>query len=236
MARQTLLSALRTMLKARVGVSLNIAAAQDAMFNQLLADFQKWLAGRYDWPFLEARFDSNVAANGRYVDFPTNDIMAQTVTMNLERPYKAEVKWNELWSLLEYGIGTPEYNYLDSDLAGQIQDPIQRWQWRTQAKYEVWPMPATAQTIRFTGQRNVAALVADSDEADLDDELIVLGVAARVLMRSKQKDAGFVQSMFTEQLTRLRASYPGRPKGIVFGEADLSRDELRRVVPIAIAH
>lgn len=234
MARLTPLSTLRTMLKAQLGMSLTVGTAQDAIYNQLLSDKQKWLAGEYDWPFLEDRFDINIGPNSRYLSFPTLDDEGDTTAMNLERPYKVEVFWNNLWSEVEYGIGSEEFNYLNSDQVGQVQDPIQRWRWSQEGKFEIWPMNSTATLMRFTGQRNLDTLAADSDTADLDDQLIVLAVAAELLQRSKQADAATKQRLFQERLLRVRSAYPNRPKGLTFGNPKEERGD-QRLVSMKIA-
>lgn len=234
MARLTPLSTLRTMLKAQLGRSLTVGTADDAILNQLISDKQKWLGGEYDWPFLEDRFDVAVPGNSRYIAFPTLDDEGDTTAMNLERPYLVEVFWNNLWSKLDYGIGSEQFNYLNSDQPGQIQDPIQRWRWSQEGKFEVWPMPSSQQTIRFTGQRNLDTLSADSDTADLDDQLIVLAVAAELLARAKQKDAQMKQQMYNERLLRVRSAYPTKPQGLVFGNPKEDRGN-ERLVSMKIA-
>jgi hypothetical protein len=220
------------MLQAKLGEQTSFASTKSRYY-QLISDKQKWLSCEYDFPYLEDRFDVAVPGNGRYVTFPTIDNMGVTIAMNLERPYKVEVFWNNVWSELEYGIGSQEYNYLNSDQAGQIQDPIQRWRWATEGQFEIWPMPSTAQTVRFTGQRALDALVNDSDTADLDDQLLVLFVAADILARSKQADAQIILAQATERLRAVRASYPSRPKGLVFGGRD-EKEEKKRLIPIAV--
>ena len=184
--------------------------------------------------FLEDRFDVPVPANGRYLTFPTIDNEQVTSALVLERPIIAEVFWTELWSELDYGIGSEQFNYLNSDEAGNVQDPVQRWRWSEEGQIEIWPMNSTAQVIRFTGQRALDALAAPTDTADLDDQLIVLAVAAELLARKKQQDAQLKQAMFVERLRSIRASYPSKRKYIEFGgqDEDVQRPKL---VSIAVA-
>jgi hypothetical protein len=254
MARFTTLSTLYTMLQARLGENSSFTQTK-ARYYQLISDKQKWLASEYDWPYLEDRFDVAIPAGGRYAAFPTIDNLGYTTAMNMERPYKAEVFWNNVWSELDYGIGSNEFNYLNSDSHSpmpngpliyqtpQAQDPIQRWRWSyykdpiTNAAttwFEIWPIPTTSQVVRFTGQRALDTLAADGDTADLDDELLVLSVAADLLFRSKQADASLVAGQAAERLRAVRASYPTKPKGIVFGGRD-EREDKRRLIPIAVA-
>lgn len=229
MARNTPLSSLLLMLKGMIGKSLTVGTADDAILKQLLSDKQKWLSCEYDWPFLEDRFDVNVVPNSRYLAFPTTDQQGHTTTLNLERPVLVETFWNNLWTKLDYGIGSSQFNYLNSDQPGNKQDPIQNWRWSEENQFEIWPINTGPQTVRFTGQRALGVLVAPSDTADLDDLLIVLPVAAELLARSKQQDSQLKQQQFQERLWRLRSSYPTYPKGLTFGRGNEPVDRPRLI-------
>lgn len=235
MARLTTLANLLLQLKAQLGVVTG-TTANDGLYAQLLSDKQKWLAGEYDWPFLQDRFDCVIPPGTRYNSFPTLDNEGVTSAMNLERPYTVEVFWNNVWSELQYDISSEEFNYLNSDQAGVIQDPIQRWRWSEEGQFEIWPVNATSQVVRFTGQRALDNLGAPTDTADLDDMLIVLSVAAEILQRNKQPDAETKGKLAMERLRAVRANYPTRHCGLVFGGG--TQDELtqrKRLVPIAVA-
>lgn len=235
MARQTALSVLYSMLQARLGANANFTVT-DSRYYQLLALKQQWLANEYDFPFLEDRFDVAVGPQSRYLTLPTVDNQGVTTAMNLERPYKVEVFWNNLWLELDYGIGSKEFNYLNSDQPGIIMDPVQRWRWSGQTQFEIWPINSTATKIRFTGQRVVNPLVVAGDLCTLDDQTIVLFVAADILAKGKQPDAELILRQAQERLARQRGAYPGRPKGLVFGGCDTDEYETkRRLVPVAVA-
>ena len=234
MARLTPLYQLFVMLQARLGENSTFAGQKNRYY-QLLSDKQKWLANEYDFPFLEDRFDIAVPSQSRYLSFPTIDNEGTTVAMNLERPYTVEVFWNNIWSPLEYGIGSTQFNYLNSDQPGQIQDPIQNWRWSDEGRFEIWPINSTAQVIRFTGQRALDNLVVDTDVCDLDDLTVVLFVAADILLRSKQADAQAVLQMAQERLRAQRGSYPNAPKGLIFGGRGEYEDNKKRLIPIAVA-
>lgn len=233
MARLTPLSTLYTMLQARLGENTQFTNTK-ARYYQLLSDKQKWLANEYDFPFLSDRFDIAIPGGSRYMSFPTIDNEGVTIAMNLERPYIVEVFWNNVWSELQYGIGSEQFNYLNSDQPGQIQDPIQNWRWSEEGQFEIWPINSTPQLIRFTGQRALDTMVSDSDTCDLDDLTIVLFVAADILMRSKQADAQAVMQAATERLRAQRGAYPSPKKGLTFGGND-NREQKKRLVPIAVA-
>ena len=236
MARLTTLVNLRTMLKAAVGASLSVGTQKDTIYNQLLSDMQRWLASEYDFPFLEDRWDVTAGVGAQFVAMPsTAQHNGATTQINFERPVKLEQKWNQKWEELDYGIGSEEYNSTDSD-AGTTQDPVQRWAFAGEKPgsngaagtlmFEVWPRPATPAVMRFTAQRAVDALAADTDEADLDDLLIVLFVAAELT-----KDQA-IMGKATQRLMRLRAVYPDRVERYIVGSGG-GKDNVRRV-PIKI--
>ena len=235
MPRGSTIQDIYALLQSKVGAQAENTSTK-ARYYKLIASKQQQLATRYDWPFMEVRFDAAVAANGRYVNFPSVDTQGGTLGLMHERPIRAEVFWTNKWMPLEYGIGSKEFNYLNSDQVGQRMDPIQRWRWSASGQFEVWPMPTTAQTVRFTGQRVLARLTTDGDTADLDDELLALAVAADLLVRAKQPDAGFMLQQYEQRLKEVRAAYPTYPKKVVFGGGcDEDRHtQNRRLIPVAI--
>ena len=233
MARGTQLSVLYTMLQAELGENSQFSNTQ-ARYYQLLSHKQMWLANKYDFPFLEDRFDVAVPGGSRYLSFPTIDNEGVTIAMNLERGYLVERFWDNEWEELMYGIGSNEFNYLNSDQVGQTQDPIQNWRWSQEGQFEIWPINVMAQAIRFTGQRALDPLVSGSDTADLDDLTIVLFVAADILARSKQADAKLKLDEANARLLEQRGGYPTKPKGLVIGNT--GRGEPKgRLIPIAVA-
>jgi len=236
------------MLKAETGKSLQTTSTtQDAEQNQIIADTQQWLSSEYDWPFLKARWDVTVAKGSRYISFPTVDDDGLTTAINFERAgqLKVYVKWNNVWQEVPYGIREmEEYNYIDSD-RGMVLDPIQRWMFDDQGKFEVWPMPASATTIRFVGQRVMTDLRAtvgppptwnDNALLDLDDLMVVYFAAAEYSVREEQHDmAKYYLEAGQNRMAQVRATYPliERPATIVGGGATFDRRALR-VVPMVV--
>lgn len=237
MARQTTLAIALAMLKAELGYSLtaNVAVADDTQLSYLLDMKQQWLASQYDWPFLETRFDVPALAGTRTYNLPT--------TMNLERPVVAEVFYTNRWKPVCYGIGGAEFNYINSDAVGltppQTLDPIQRWRLQSETTFEVWPIPVTAQSFRFTGQAVLSTLkTAGAYDAaktlDLDDVLVVLFTAAAKLLSLKKDNAQLVLQEAQNRLAFLRGSYPSRDERTIYGQAPKGRE--RRVVPLIVTH
>jgi len=99
--------------------------------------------------------------------------------------------------------------------------------------FEIWPIPASSQTVRFTGQRNISPLIADTDTADLDDLMIVLFSAAEILTRNKQQDAPLKLQKAQSRLNYVRAAYPRRTSHVVFGGGQ-EPEIKKKVVPMII--
>jgi len=245
MSRGTTLVNLRNMLLAEIGDSNTPNTTRTLELNTLLSNKQKWLASEYSWPFLEQRWDQNVNSGQQYPTLPTvnDDALGETVAINFERPVLAEVFWNQVYDEIFYGIGSEEYNFMNFALQQQT-DPIQRWRFRTDTSeatapdtFEVWPVPVTPQTVRFTGQRALTTLTADSDKADLDDMLLVYFAAAEILSRAKQMDSQLKLAMAKQRLEKLRGAYPVRTQEVVLGQGRKDFREQRRIVPmIIVAH
>lgn len=224
MARGTSLAKMVTLLKAEIGNNSGTNVAGDSALKRKLELFQMWLATELEWPFLERRWDVTAPVNTQFLTFPAQtDNAAQVNDINMEREVKVEVKWNQVYQPVEYGIGIDEYNTLDFALQQQ-SDPIQRWRAATNPNepknpntFEVWPVPITAQSLRFTGQRALLPLQADLDTADLDDVLMISGVAAEVLLNLKQADAQAKLTKFQNRLAFIRQSYPTRDVRRVLG-------------------
>src|ERR1051326_1863500 len=218
MARGTQLSVLLNMLNAELGYSTASNPNRDAELTMLLSNMQQWLTTEYNWPFLERRWDVVVAPGQQYVGFPTSNDLPEVVDMNLERYPKVEVYWNTIYQPVAYGIGEDQYNFMNFAL-GQQSDPIQRWRAATNPneptdpnQFEVWPVPVTQQTIRFTGQRAVLPLSAPTDTADLDDMLLVYSVAAKKLTRAKDASAPMIAKEAARRLQWCKQNYPTEEK------------------------
>lgn len=217
------LSALLTKLKKELRDAQETNTHSDQEYYYALADMQQTLAGQYDWPFLEDKWNLTMAAGTRYYALPTSNIRSIASTINFERPVKIENRFNSFYHPLDYGIGEEQMNATNSD-DGVRQDPVQRWSLDTNLgdssnpnEIEVWPIPASTQVLRITGQRNVRTLAAAGDLADLDDLLIVFHVAADYLALRQQLNASMVANKAANRLALLRGNYPRKTDPIVFG-------------------
>lgn len=241
--RGVTLSTIRTLLKAEIRDLQQTISAADTEYNLALASKQRDLLLGYDWPFMEKMWDLNLVAGTRYYAIPTSDIRAGAYTINFERPVKVDRLFNTKYDELEYGIGTQEYNYQDSD-AGDRLDPVLKWQLCSNSseatnadQVEVWPIPATAQKLRFTGQRNAIAFSSDGDKAEVDDLLLVYFVAADYLTQRQQPNAALVLRKAQEHLIKLRASYPeyNQEPIKIGGYPPLTRQQIRAVPLVVVA-
>lgn len=233
------------MVKAECGKSLDsTSTAQDAEINQTIANIQSWLASAYDWPFLKNRWDSFLTPSSRYQAFPTQNTLGVTTAPVFERPPIVDVKWNQIWQPVLYGIDEyPEFNYLDSD-RGQILDPIQRWQFNDETQFEVWPLPASTAQLRFIGQRKLTTLLSstnpimwnDSATLDLDDLLLTYFVATDYLEREENQKASIEAAKAQKQLMALLGAYPVRSDVVTIGRgAPMDRKMIRQVPMVLVA-
>lgn len=97
---------------------------------------------------------------------------------------------------------------------------------------EVWPQTASAQSIRFTGQRMPQALVNDTDYADLDDMLLVYLSAAEYLNPKDPNTAKDKLALFNARMQYLKQTTPVRYKKIGYGRRDETIN--RRFAPLVI--
>jgi hypothetical protein len=241
------LAELRFRLRGMIGQTLNTSAAQggDEHLNLALAEKQIWLAGEFDWPFLQQRWDLPIAAGVRYVAVPGTPLEPHdetAVAINWDRSVTVEVKYGNKWLCLSKGIGASEFNWKDSD-EDATGNPIMAWRMasnlveRTDVDtdmIEVWPIPSVAQTIRFTGQRQLLPLydyqenAADNDEnvADLDDILLLYLTAAEILAVLDQKDAQIKNALGMRRLQMLRGNLPNKTRRVILGKG--CQDDSRR--------
>lgn len=199
MARGKTLLQLTEQLRAECRRSTSASRGIDDLtyLHQVLRRTQEFLYDEYDWPFLRAKREETLSAGQRYYDFP--------VDMALEGVESVWVKDGDVWLPVERGIGPKEYTAYNSD-ADVRADPVLRWDVIDTGalQFEVWPIPASAHTLRMDGKRALGDLIANDDTADLDDILIVLFAAAEVLDASDQKDADTKRAAANRRLHQMK--------------------------------
>ena len=225
MARGTTLGSLVTQLRlaARYDPAPALSLNMVPMMEQLLKDTQERLYDEFDWPFLRVRRDKIMAAGQRYYDIPDD--------MNLERIVAVDIRNNGKWLPVERGITLDHYNAFDSD-ADARTDPVLRWEIMDTGageQVEVWPIPASdGAQLRFTGFRKLTPLVEQADQADLDDQLIVLFAAGELLGGAKNPmaEAKFKQGSRRMAILQGRVT-KRRDNGFVLGGAPVDHSEDR---------
>ncbi|MDE2097288.1 MAG: hypothetical protein KGL39_08605 [Patescibacteria group bacterium] len=222
----------------------------DPVINQLIESEQQALADSFDWAFLQQRWDVYVNPGQRFVPFPTTyapqgGSVSATGTIDFNRPFVVQTKWNSVWIPVIYGINEiDEFNYLDSDQAQQL-DPVQRWQRSDTGQFEVWPLPATKAQIRFKQSRALTSLQTGSsvppvwnDAAllDLDDLLVVYRVAMGFAATEKKGNFPVLAQKFQERLRALLGQNPVRTEvTIIGGGQPMGRKQLKLVPLVMVA-
>lgn len=184
MARGTQLLQLVTMLRDETGRANSVAVGVDDLpqLKTVLRRVQETLYEKHPWPFLRTVFDRiPLQAGERYYDYPSN--------LNFERIEDVAV-WDSGTPLsVTRGIGFNEYAVYDSESDVRC-DPMLRWDVRwtgSKEQIEAWPVPSTNNLeLQFIGIRKLRPLIANSDVADLDDQMIVLYAAAELLPKGSE--------------------------------------------------
>lgn len=211
MARGTTLGEMVTMLREEIGDATSAALGQNNLphLKRILQRTQEFLWNDHNWAHLRVYREEQLQAGQRYYSFPTD--------LAFDRVENTHVRYDENWRTVVYGIELQHYNVSDPAL-DQREDPIERWQAYENDQYEVWPMPSTNDcTIRFEGIKKLSPFIADSDTADLDDNLIVLFAATEILARRDAKDAKAKENLATRLYNRLKGQQTGKKGMIIMG-------------------
>ena|SRR5208337_2064596 len=243
--RETPLGAVLGFLKAEVGYAAGANVVSDITLAQLLDQQQKWLATEHDWPFLKERWDVQVAPNIRYPALPTvDDLGTVSVPIDFERPVQVSRFYNNYWDDVDYGITDQDYNYVNSD-QNVVLDPIQKWEMSDEGNFEVWPIPATQQTVRFNGQRLPGSLVSYAGQVptmgalstllDLDDMMVVYFTAVEVLTDLGNPKAQLKLAKAMQRFSQCRGNNPKLDKIRTLGGSPGIRGSVRkRLVPMKV--
>jgi hypothetical protein len=202
-ARGTSFLTLLDMLRDEVGVSTNVGLGIDDL-SKMKRHINRAYALVYDekdWPHLRKVVDRSVLNAGqRLYDFPA--------TVNYERVESLTGYIGSTPYPLAKGIGAAEYALVDSE-EDERADPVQKWDLRwsgTAPQIEVWPMPVSSdQKLEIIGTAAISRMVNDDDICVLDDELVVLHAAARILARSDSKDAKVAAAELGKRMSQMKA-------------------------------
>lgn len=220
-----------TDLRVEARISPNVAhgAHLQAGHVALLRRTQEELYNAHDWPLLNVSLDVPVTAGDRYKTYPDG--------IAFEGISQAYVKGSDGdWDLLTYGVDVAQLNHKDS-AADERDDPIRRWNHYLstlgetvhQNMFEVWPIPETDTTIRFTGKRALFPLTdAATHSSTLDGPLIVLHAAAEILAGQKAEDAQVKMAKAQQRLEFLKRRQTGPDNRRMNMAATGQRRALRR--------
>ena len=215
MARGSTLGTMLTMLRAEAMMATDSAVGQskNPALKALLKRVYAMLYDEHEWPFLTGVWaDKSLVAGSRYYDFPT--------TINMENTVKVFRSWGNIWSEVDYGFDPSVYNAVDSDDDAR-SDPVQAWRIYSGTQFEVWPLPATNSTLRFTGKAAMGAFEADADTCVLDDHMVVLFAAAELM--ADQPRGAAVKAMAERRLAQVKAMGNKTPSFQIGGQSSARR-------------
>ena len=203
----TTLATLRAMLNAEIGAEMDetISPANIPIHNRLLNTQQRFLISQHAYLLGKVRVELPLIVGQQYydppggIDFDRLDLPLFTNVNN----FRYEVK---------YGIGQPEYNYWDSS-RGLKSSPVFNWDRvliNGVKKIEVWPIPLVPQTLMLSGTALVTDMGNDTDTCVIDDLVLVLFTAARILAKNGNQDAQAVLAQAQATLNALRGDMPSK--------------------------
>jgi len=213
MARGRTLQQLVNDFRLEIGASNSVAAGAGSEENvkQLLRRTQEVLYDDYDWPHLKVIKSKTLSAGSRYYDMPAG--------LNFDRIIKASVLYGGVYEPIERGIGFEEYSSHDP-ANDERADPVCKWDVKftgSTDQIEVWPLPASAQTLWFEGIQDLPALTSDSDTATLDDQLIILFAAGEELAKAEMANAEIVIAAARQRYETIKKRSKGGSRMIQMG-------------------
>jgi hypothetical protein len=192
---------------------------------------QEWFWGDFAWPHLRVNRDLDMQNGQRYYDMPTD--------LDIDRISHIEARMDSAYRPMHPGIDACHYAAYDSDL-DQRGWPVTRWQITEGEMIEVWPIPnvdfdpvSLDGRMRITGIRTLRPLVADTDRADLDDQLLIKSCAADYLAATGAKDAQLKLDEANRLYVKLRGRLMPRKK-FTIGQTESTRREYERRIPVAV--
>ena len=157
------------------------------------------LYDEYDWPRKKVIRDISIQAGSYIYDFPTD--------LDYERIQTVRFKWGDQWLPVIYGITDDNYSVWDPE-NNERNDPVNNWgilDVGQGAQLEVWPLPASAGTLRLRGIKNRNELISNSDICDIDDLMVILHASAEVLGGAGQKDADLKLAKAAKRLHKMKS-------------------------------
>jgi len=203
MGRGSTLGECLTALRVELRLSLNAAHNIQVRDTQVkvLQQTQEWLYEKYSWPHMRAERFLTPQIGQRFYDpqgckkLDETNTMVAAGDMSIDRIAEIRVRDGSVWSPpLEPYIDAALFNQFDSD-TDERSWPIRCWRIAEGNNVEFWPIPdqdgdesTLENMVKMIGVRDLAPFVDENDEADLDEQLIVLFAAARLAPDKDRKD------------------------------------------------
>lgn len=198
MAYRTL-GEMRADLMSRLGMgAMGASGASQTLMNSFLRNGQMQLYWAQNWKHLQDYADKELGATQNRLDYPEAGTFDATVGCARDkRILRVETYYGGQWRELCEGIGTREWNYMDT----------QSWPARFEryAQVLIYPKADQLYTLRFWFVRDLGRLTVDDDRATLDDEMVLLHAVANGKAHYRQPDAAMYQQQLADLLAGLRA-------------------------------
>lgn len=222
MARGTQLEILRVMLRneLRMGSDPALSPQYIESLDQALRAAQEDLYDRFQWDFAVMTVRLTLTADVSVYSLPSN--------LNPDSIVTVAVRWQNIWRNVPRGIDViPEHRHSDTDLVYK-DDPIRRWDWAHDGAdrvFSVWPTPTQEQLVAIVGKKKLPPLMADADQAMMDDWAIVYLAASNKALDEKER-AKFAQ-MAANRVATLRTNVQAGRKVWSLGWDGVPRERLR---------
>jgi hypothetical protein len=167
-----------------------------------------------DWAHLRKVFSVSLVAGQYQYDMPDG--------LNDNRVERVTVKYGDIYTDVTRGIDFEQYAAYDS-ADNERSDPVQFWdvRWTGPAtQIEVWPRPASAQTLYLKGIQAVSRLVDDDDVCLLDDDLVVLFTAAELTRNENDRKVKLSAAQAHLQMLSARMRGGGMKNQLGLGNTD----------------
>lgn len=203
------------------GHSAQIAEKINAKLNRA----ERQMALKHTWPKQTMEREVTITANSQYGALPAAPSMNFTMVNTVWTIFGGD------WLPVAYGIGAEQRSLYDTTAR---VTPISRWEVLSPgaaayvvgvAEYEVWPISAQNETLRFTGERGAGNMDSDDDTCVLDGDALVQQVAGELLAKSAPELAqvcfanadSIIRSILNRQVGRKEddVNLAERPRGYV---------------------
>lgn len=171
---------------------------RDHIANRIRREYKR-LYEDFTWPHLRAWVDLPLVAATKSYQLPS--LGGKQIKLgDLQEVF---VKWGGVYTPLHRGIEIDDYNALNSD-DGQSADPAAKWAPVDETHIEVWPLPASAGSLRFLIKKPFVQMAIETDTCALDDDVVVLFAAAEYMLRQGSKEAQAVMLRAEQRFKTLR--------------------------------